>query len=81
MRNDSNIDKFLFLPELIPARTRRKQQPLLDYTKSIILKSRDYIKGLEELLAKKEATSVAVLKKDKDASKEQRKLQREQQQK
>ena len=62
-RNDSNIDEFLSLPELIPAKKRRKQKALLDYTKSIILTSRDYIKGLEELLAKKEATTVATQKK------------------
>ena len=53
----------LSLPELIPTKTRRKQQPLLDYTKSIILTSRDYMKGLEELLAKKQTTSVATQKK------------------
>jgi hypothetical protein len=82
-RNHSNIDEFLSLPELIPAKTKRKQQPLLDYTNNIILTSRDYIKGLEELLAKKEATTIAAQKKkeEKEASKEQRKLQREQQQK
>ena len=40
-RNDNNIDEFLSLPELITAKTRKKQQPLLDYTKSIILTSRD----------------------------------------
>ena len=72
MRNDSNIDEFLSLPELIPAKTRKKQQPLLDY-----------MKGLEELLAKKEATATIAQKKNKEneASNEQRKLQREQQQK
>ena len=43
-RNDSNIEEFLFLPELIPSKIRRKQQSLLDYTKSIILTSRNYIK-------------------------------------
>ena len=51
------------MPELIPAKKKRKQQPLLDYTKSIILTSRDYIKGLEELLAKKNATATVVQKK------------------
>lgn len=55
--NDSNIDEFFFLPELIPTKKEIKQQPLLDYTKSIILTSTYYIKILEELLAKKNATT------------------------
>lgn len=53
-RQEGNISEFLRLPELIPAKKRRKQQPLLDYTQSRILTSRDYIRGLEEVLAKKE---------------------------
>ena len=82
-RNDSNINEFLSLPELILTKKRRKQQPLLDYTKNIILTSRDYIKGLEELLAKEDATAAAAQKKneEKEASKEQCKLQQEQRQK
>jgi hypothetical protein len=61
-KNDSNIDKFLSLSELIPAKKMKEQQPLLDYTKNIILTSRYYIKGLQELLAKKEATTVVAPK-------------------
>jgi hypothetical protein len=80
-KNDSNIDEFWSLPKLIPTKKRRKQQPLLDCTKNMILTSRDYIKRLKELLAKKNATTTTTQKNEKEASKEQRKLQREQQQK
>ena len=79
---EGNISEFLRLPELIPTKKRRKQLPLLDYTQSQILTSEDYIRGLEEVLAKKEAV-VAVAKKrkeDKEATKEQRKLEKKQQQ-
>jgi hypothetical protein len=71
------------LPELIPAKKRKRQQPLLDFTQSIILTSTDYSKGLQEILAKKEATAAAALKRkeEKEATKEQRKTQKEQQQK
>jgi hypothetical protein len=81
--NYENINNFLSLPELIPAKKRRRQQPLLDYTSSRILTSRDYVKGLEELLAKKEAIAAAAKKKkeDKEATKEQRKALKEQQKK
>jgi hypothetical protein len=61
-KNDSNIDIFLSLSELIPTKKMKEQQPLLDYTKNIILTSKYYIKGLEELLAKKEATTTVVPK-------------------
>jgi hypothetical protein len=60
--NDNNIQQFLSLSELIPAKKRKRQQPLLDFTQSIILTSKDYSKGLEEILAKKEATAAAALK-------------------
>jgi len=81
--NEQNISNFLALPEVIPAKKRTRQQPLLDYTSSRILTSRDYIAGLEELLARKEATAAAAKKKkeDKEATKEQRKAAKEQQQK
>ena len=58
------------MSELIPVKTRRKQQPLLDYTKNIILTSRDYIKGLEEFLAKKESTTAAAQKKEGERGKQ-----------
>ena len=52
--NNKNIAQFLSLPELIPAKKRKRQHPLLDFTQSIILTSKDYNKGLEEILAQKE---------------------------
>ena len=77
-RQEENISEFLRLPELIPAKKRRKQQPLLDYTQSRILTSRDYIRGLEEVLAKKEAVAAVAKKRkeDKKETKEQRKLEK-----
>jgi hypothetical protein len=54
----------LSFSKLIPAKTRRKQQPLLDYTKSLILTSKNCIKGLEKLLAKKEAIAAATQKRE-----------------
>ena len=70
-RQEGNISDFLRLPELIPAKKRRKQQPFLDYTQSLILTSGDYIRGLQEVLAKKEAV-VAVVKQEKKIRKRQR---------
>lgn len=80
--NEGDISQFLCLPELIPAKKRKRQQPLLDYTHSRILTSQDYMQGLEDLVAKKEANAAAAKKKkdEKEASKEQRKLAKEQQQ-
>jgi hypothetical protein len=77
--NDNNIIQFMSLPELIPAKKRKRQQPLLDFTHSIILTSKDYSKGLEEILAQKETTAAAAQKKkeEKEATKEHRKAQRE----
>lgn len=53
--NEGDISQFLCLPELIPAKKRKRQQPLLDYTHSRILTSQDYMQGLEDLVAKKKA--------------------------
>ena len=83
--NKQNISNFLSLYEIIPAKKRSRQQPLLDYTSSIIWTSRDYIARLDGLLARKEATATAAAAKnkneDKEATKEQRKAAKEQQQK
>ena len=51
------------MPKIILAKKRSKHQPLLNYTSSRILTSRDYITGLEELLVRKEATVAAAKKK------------------
>ena len=50
-----DISTFLALPEIIPARQRRRPQLLLDFTKSKILTSRTYTESCERLLAQKEA--------------------------
>jgi hypothetical protein len=42
--NDNNILQYMSLPELIPAKKQKRQQPLLDFTQSIILTSKDYTK-------------------------------------
>ena len=51
--NKQNISNFLSLHEIIPAKKRSRQQPLLDYTSSIIWTSRDYIARLDRLLTRK----------------------------
>ena len=48
--NEHDISTFLALLELIPARKRKRQQPLLDFTKSKILTSQAYTEGCERLL-------------------------------
>ena len=58
-----------------------KRQSFLTYMHNKILISKDYIKGLEDALAKKEATIGAAQKEEKETSKEQRKIYREQQKK
>jgi hypothetical protein len=78
-----DISEFLVLPELIPAKKRTRQQPLLDYKKSMILTSTDYIAGLQQVLAQKEATVAAAKckKEENEANKEQKKIEKEQLQK
>jgi hypothetical protein len=81
--NEGDISEFLAFPELIPAKKRKRQQPLPDYTHSRILTSREYITGLEQVLAQKEAAAAAARRKkeEKDATKEQKKMDKEQLQK
>ena len=70
--NEHNISTFLALPELIPARKRKKQQLLLDFTKSKIVTSQAYTEGCERLLAQREAYQEQARRKaaDKEATKE-----------
>jgi hypothetical protein len=77
--SEGDISDFLALPELIPAKKRKRQQPLLDYTHSRILTSREYITGMEQVLAQKEATAATAKRKkeEKEANKEQRKIEKE----
>ena len=49
--DDHDINSFFALPELIPARKRKRQQPLLDFTRSKILTSQAYTEGCQRLFA------------------------------
>jgi hypothetical protein len=79
LQTRSEFSEFLAFPELIPAKKRSMQQPLLDYTQSRILTSREYISRMEQVLAQKEATAAAAKRKkdEKEANKEQRKIEKE----
>ena len=70
--SERDISDFLALPQLIPAKKKKRQQPLLDYTYSQILTSREYIIRMEQVLIQKQATAVAVKRKkeEKEANKE-----------
>ena len=46
---DTNFNSFLALPEVIPARKKKPQQPTLDFTSSKILTSEEYIFACEEV--------------------------------
>ena len=77
--DDHDISSFLILPELIPARKRKRQQPLLDFTRSKILTSQTYTEGCERLLAQREANQEQARRKaaDREATKEQRRKEKE----
>ena len=59
----ADISTFLKLPETIPPRERRRQQPLLDFTKSKILTSHAYTESCQGVLAQKEATQAEAKRK------------------
>ena len=48
---ENDINRFLLLPKVIPAKKRNRQQSLLDFTKSKILTSVAYKQGYKEVLA------------------------------
>ena len=77
-----DINTFLALPEIIPTRQRRRQQPLLDFTKSKILTSHMYIESCEHVLAQKEATQAEAKRKAelREATKETRRREKEEHQ-
>ena len=81
LREDDNhdISSFLVLLELIPARKRKRQQPLLDFTRSKILTSEAYTEGCERLLAQREANQEQTRRRaaDREATKEQCKKEKE----
>ena len=76
---DHDISTFLALPELIPARKRKRQQPLLDFTRSKILTLQAYTEGCERLLVQREAHQEQARRKatDREATKEQHRKEKE----
>ena len=66
--NEHDISTSLALPKIIPARKRKRQQSLLDFTRSKILNSQAYTEGCERLLAQLEARQKVAKK---EATKEQ----------
>ncbi|KAG0572299.1 hypothetical protein KC19_VG082600 [Ceratodon purpureus] len=56
---DQSFSSFLALPELIPAAKRRRQQPLVDFTKSRILTSEESVSVCEQLLKKRQENEEA----------------------
>ena len=78
----ADINTFLALSEIIPARERRRQQPLLDFTKSRILTSHAYTESCERLLAQKEALQAKAKRKAeiREATKETRRQEKEEKQ-
>ena len=72
---------FLALPEIIPARKCKHQQPLLDFMKSKILTSCAYTEGCECVLAQREANQNEAKHKvaEREANKEIRRLEKEKQ--
>lgn len=56
----------MMLPEVTVARMPRKTEPLVDYSKSIILTSDNYIALMEEKYARKEALDKAKVEKKQD---------------
>ena len=77
--DNHDISSFLVLPELIPARKRKRQQPLLDFTRSKILTLEAYTEGCECLLAQREANQEQARRRaaDREATKEQRRKEKE----
>ena len=74
-----NFESFLALPEVIPTRKRKRQQPLLDFTKSKILTSTEYIEACEQLLAKRQKNEAVAKRKaeERAANKESRRREKE----
>ena len=74
-----DFSTFLALPEIIPARKWKRQQPLLDFTKSKILTSRAYSEGCERVMAQREATQNEAKRKiaEREANKEIRRKEKE----
>jgi vacuolar-type H+-ATPase catalytic subunit A/Vma1 len=69
-----NILELLVFPTAQPTRQRRKQQPLINYTKSQILIFEEYMNGMDQLVAARERAEAEREKKKKNtqSQKEQR---------
>ena len=76
---EHNFASFLALPEVIPARKRKRQQPVLDFTKSKILTLEEYITACEQLLAKRQENEAAAKRRaaERAANKESRRREKE----
>ena len=76
---DTTFNSFLALPEVIPTRKRKSQQPTLDFTSSKILTSEEYISACEEVLAKRQENEEAAKRKaaERAANKETRQKEKE----
>ena len=72
--HNNNTSQFFALPKVIPARKRKRQQPLLDFSKSKILTSLAYTQGCEELLAQRTLREAEAKRKqdEKEANRESR---------
>ena len=78
----TDISTFLVLPEIIPPRELRRQQPLLDFTKLKILTSHAYTESCERVLTQKQATQAEAKRKAqiREATKETRRQEKEEKQ-
>ena len=73
-QHSNDFNHFLALSEVIPTSKRKKQQPLLDFSKSRILTSVAYTQTCEKVLAQKTAREVEAWRKlaEKEANRESR---------
>lgn len=79
-QRDQSFSSFLALPEVIQATKRRRQQPLLDFTKSKILTSEEYVSACEQLLQKRQENEEGAKRRaaEREANKEARRIEKEQ---
>ena len=80
--HNNDISQFLALHEVIPTRKRKRQQPLLDFSRSKILTSLAYTQACKELLAQRTSREVEAKRKqaEKEANRESRVREKEEQQ-
>lgn len=63
------INEFLELPHAPPTKKRRTHQPLIDFSKSIIMSSDDYIAAMEQKATQRELAEAEREKKKEEAEK------------